>query len=350
MDPVTQGLIGGLFAQAGVRRGQMRRAAAVGALAGMAPDLDVLIRSSRDSLLAIEYHRHFTHSLAFVPIGAVVVALMLWPMLGSRVQGLPFVRFYVWALLGCASHGLLDAMTSYGTRLLWPLSDLRAAWNVVSVIDPLFTLPLALLLGLAIWRSRPRLAALAAAWCAVYLAIGALQQQRAETLTAEWAAASGIDAQRVVAKPGLGSLLLWRGLVDDGERLYVLAVRIVPGTEPMLWPGGSVASYRIEQAPVGSRLRHDLERFRHFSSGWLFVRDAASVTGEQFLGDFRYAIDPGGQRPLWGIRFDPARPEVGVRFDRTAEVGADDRAAFLARLAGRDPPAGPDNPVQRSSP
>jgi inner membrane protein len=316
----------------------------------MAPDLDVLIRSSQDGLLAIEYHRHFTHSLAFVPAGAMVVALVLWPLLGAPARNLSFARFYLWAVLGYGSHGLLDAMTSYGTRLLWPLSDLRAAWNVISVIDPLFTLPLMLLLGLALWRMRPRWAGVAAGWCVLYLAAGAFQQQRAESLTEAWASANGIEAERVVAKPGFANLVLWRGLVDDGERLHVVAVRILPGREPMLWAGGSVAKYTLDRAPAGSRLRVDLERFEHFSAGWLFAHEAGALPGERFLGDFRYAIDPGGQAPLWGIRFDPDRPEVGVRFDRTSDVGTADRVAFFARLAGRDPPAREDDPVLLSTP
>ena len=50
----------------------------------------------------------------------------------------------VWfiALLGYGTNGLLDACTTYGTLLLWPFSNARIAWNNVSVIDPLFTLPL----------------------------------------------------------------------------------------------------------------------------------------------------------------------------------------------------------------
>jgi len=35
----------------------------LGFLSGMAPDLDILIRSSTDPLLSLEYHRQFTHFL-----------------------------------------------------------------------------------------------------------------------------------------------------------------------------------------------------------------------------------------------------------------------------------------------
>ena len=40
----------------------------LGALAGAAPDLDVLIRSETDPLLALQYHRHFTHALLIAPL------------------------------------------------------------------------------------------------------------------------------------------------------------------------------------------------------------------------------------------------------------------------------------------
>jgi len=129
LDPLTQGLAGALAAQAGAPGRRMRIAAAAGGLAGMAPDLDVLIRSARDSLLAIEYHRHFTHALAFIPLGGLTVALVLWWPLRRLRPGLGFVSLYLWCLLGYASHGLLDTMTSYCTRLLWPRRLESRIWN-----------------------------------------------------------------------------------------------------------------------------------------------------------------------------------------------------------------------------
>ncbi|GAL32009.1 integral membrane protein [Vibrio maritimus] len=41
-------------------------AGALGLLSGLAPDIDVLIRSSHDPLLFLEFHRQFTHSLLFI--------------------------------------------------------------------------------------------------------------------------------------------------------------------------------------------------------------------------------------------------------------------------------------------
>lgn len=66
MDPVSQGTLGAVFAQTQGSAKYLGKAALIGALAGMAPDLDVLIRSNEDPLLFLEFHRQFTHSLLFI--------------------------------------------------------------------------------------------------------------------------------------------------------------------------------------------------------------------------------------------------------------------------------------------
>ncbi|MFU8877113.1 MAG: hypothetical protein ACNA7E_03155, partial [Wenzhouxiangellaceae bacterium] len=60
--------------------------------------------------------------------------------------------------------------------------------------------------------------------------------------------------------------------------------------------------------------------------------------GRMFVGDFRYAIDPAGGGPLWGILIQPGNPARPAEFIRTSRVTEQDRKAFLARLAGDDPP------------
>ena len=49
-----------------------------GLIAGMTPDLDILIKSSEDTLLSIQYHRHFTHSLFVAPILSLLVSVFLY--------------------------------------------------------------------------------------------------------------------------------------------------------------------------------------------------------------------------------------------------------------------------------
>ena len=123
----------------------------IGFLAGLVPDLDVLIRSSNDPILSLEYHRQFTHSLFFIPFGAFIVALMIFPLVK---RSLSLKTVYIASFLGYATHGLIDACTSYGTLIFWPFSDVRVAWNNISVVDPLFTIPILVLVFAAIIKRK----------------------------------------------------------------------------------------------------------------------------------------------------------------------------------------------------
>lgn len=107
-------------------QGAPAQAGLLGLLCGLAPDLDVLISSSTDPLLPLEYHRQFTHSLIFIPVGGLICALVLY-LLFARHRSLSFGATYLYCTLGYATHALLDSCTTYGTLLLWPFSDMRVA-------------------------------------------------------------------------------------------------------------------------------------------------------------------------------------------------------------------------------
>ena len=171
MDPVSQGVLGGAAALAISKNKHLPVAILCGILSGMAPDLDALIRSETDPLLYLEFHRQFTHSLIFIPIGGLICAILFYKTVAKRLS---FRQTYVYCFVGYATHGLLDACTSYGTQLFWPFSDRRIAWDAISIIDPLFTLPLIGLLGVAALRSSTLLGRLAMLWVFIYLSFAFL--------------------------------------------------------------------------------------------------------------------------------------------------------------------------------
>ena len=123
MDPLTHTLLGASFGYFGFgRRLGRATAAGVGALAGAAPDLDVLIGSAADPLIAVEYHRHFTHALPFAPVGAALVVglLLVYRPWRERWRG-HLGAVWACALAAWVSHCLLDSATSYGTQLMLSL-------------------------------------------------------------------------------------------------------------------------------------------------------------------------------------------------------------------------------------
>ena len=104
MDPITQGTVGAAFAQSTANKNNILRIGVIGFLAGLAPDLDVLIRSSNDPILFLEYHRQFSHSLFFIPFGSLIVALLIFPLIKKSMS---LKTVYIASFLGYATHGLL---------------------------------------------------------------------------------------------------------------------------------------------------------------------------------------------------------------------------------------------------
>ena len=144
MDPFTQGIVATAATQTYAKKNNIVIAGIIGFLAGLAPDIDIFIRSNTDPLLFLEYHRQFTHSLFFIPIGSFICAIVFYFIFAKRFN-LSFKFTYIFSLIGYSTHGVIDTFTTYGTQLLWPFTDARLAWNTISVIDPLFTLPVAFL-------------------------------------------------------------------------------------------------------------------------------------------------------------------------------------------------------------
>lgn len=329
MDPVTQGALGAALPQATTSKTRVAVAGILGFVSGMAADLDVLIRSDSDPLMFLEYHRQFTHSLIFIPVGGLLCALALHWIAGRR-WGLTFGRTFLFCTLGYATHALLDSCTSYGTMLFWPFSEERFSWSVVSIVDPLFTVPLVVLVVVAGLRRKPALARIALAWAGLYLAAGALQHQAALAMAAETAASRGHAPVRIEAKPSFGNILVWKTIYETPDRFYVDAVRA--GVRPRVFPGVSVAKLDpgrdLPWLDPTSRQARDVERFRRFSDGFV----AEDPERPNRIIDVRYSFVPNAVSALWSIELAPgAPPAAHVRY-RTHREHARESLGTLWRM------------------
>lgn len=339
MDILTHAVMGAALA-AGVasfraggeksaRVARRRVAAGVGAVAGLLPDADALIQSGGDALLVLDYHRHFTHALAFVPFGALLAAILLWPFLRRRIG---FGALYAYSFAGYLPHPLLDACTSYGTHLWLPFSARREAWNLIAVVDPLFTLLLAIPLFFFLRRAEST----AVRWSLVlglaYFGLGWFQQQRVEVAAVALAQTRGHQAAQLSAKPSMANLLLWRSVYVHDGRVQVDAFHL--GATVRHYPGDSVAlldAAAAQRVAAGDARRlQDIERFRTFSDGFV-VLDPGHPG---FVGDARYAMQPTAIAPIWGIewRGAGAPTEFVTRRDFSPAMRRD----FFAMLLGRD--------------
>jgi len=149
MDPLTHGITGALLGK-GFLSGRNERVAIFAATFGAVfPDIDTVAEFfSRDPLAIVKYHRAITHSFVALPFFAMLLAFLTPPALAflkrhyPQLRGLESPSRSMLAVIygvGIASHILLDGMTSFGTRMWYPISSRRVAWDLLFIIDLAFT-------------------------------------------------------------------------------------------------------------------------------------------------------------------------------------------------------------------
>ena len=301
MDPLSQGTVGAALAQSSASKKNIFKISVIGFLAGLAPDLDVLIQSSTDPILSLEYHRQFSHSLFFIPFGALIVALLIFPLVKKSMN---LKTVYIASFLGYATHGLLDACTSYGTLLFWPFSNERVTWNNISIIDPLFTIPALILAVTAIKTKKRIFSFFSIGWIIFYLSLGLVQYERALSAANDLAESRGHNPERLTLKPSFGNLILWKSIYQHEQTFYVDAIRTVRSSTVCL--GESIEIFDYQQHLSGldkeSQQARDVERFRWFSQDYLgFDEEKNLVT------DVRYSMLPNKIQPMWGLVIDGQR-------------------------------------------
>ncbi|HEV7765224.1 MAG TPA: metal-dependent hydrolase [Thermoanaerobaculia bacterium] len=316
MDPLTHALTGATLAWAATGSKLGRRSLIIGAAAALLPDVDVLIRSSTDPLLAIEHHRGFTHSLLFIPVGGVLAALPF----GVRRQGAILA-----GILAYASHTLLDAATTYGTQWFWPFSRYRVGLDIISIIDPLFTI--FVLAGvIAAWFGRRSIAVIALALCVAWLGVGFAQRERASAAQARLASARGDRLERGEVFPTIGNTIVWRSIYESKGMLRIDRIRVP-------WLGD--ATYTVtDTVPLATSDagQPDFERFAWFSNGWV----ARSSNDHTIIGDARYSLRTDRYDPVWGIRIHPESNPPIEWVDRSRKREPE-VAQLWNEILGRDP-------------
>jgi inner membrane protein len=328
MDPVTHGLIGATASQSFADKRTFRAAAFTGLASAMLADLDVFLSSASDPLLNLELHRQFTHSIVFIPIGALVATLLLWWFVKKY---LTVKETYLFSLAGYATAGLTDYFTSYGVHLLWPFSDTRYSLDIISVFDPLFTLGVLILSGMAFYKRKQLFAWLSFGWIIMYLLFGYTQQRKAMQVAEQMANDKNHEISQLIVKPTIANQWLWsiRYVYDDS--LYAAGVKLIPSAEPTIYEGESkpLLNWKEEfKSYEGTTLYNDIARFSKLSDGVLIQHPEQ----KHVIGDGRYSMLPTSVSPLWGIEIDTTNSDQHVRFGTYRDASEEVREAFLKML------------------
>lgn len=263
MDTLTHALSGALLARASASRPEPRRIAA-GFLACAAPDLDA-VAGLAGPVSYLLNHRGVTHSLILLPLWALALSWLLAKIV-REPRG--WRALYGITAMAIAAHIAGDLITSYGTMILAPLSDWRAAIGTTFIIDLWFSgiIVAGLVASLIAYRSRwPAAAALAV--LVGYVGFQYTQHERAR----EFAQRHAWPGAQVNVQPRPVSPFNWTVFVSDDEKHEYAHVNLVRSKPRRYSPGdGFIARVDspylpLDQAVWVRRMRYgevDQERTR----------------------------------------------------------------------------------------
>ncbi len=130
MDNLTHSLTGLMLSRAGLNR-FYPRATLLLIVAANIPDIDFAV-IARGPLYYFEQHRGITHSIAAAPVMALL-AVLFTCAIGRTMRG--WAVAWGLALIGVASHLLLDWTNVYGIRLLYPFSSQWFHLDLINLFD-----------------------------------------------------------------------------------------------------------------------------------------------------------------------------------------------------------------------
>ncbi len=308
MDSLTQIALGAAVGEATLGHRVGRKAAAWGAFLGTLPDLDVVFNPFLDAVQQLAIHRSFSHSFLFAMAAAPAIGWLLHRLHQRRH---PSASWKAWSALAwwcLATHIVIDLFTVYGTQIFWPLTDHPYGLDAIFIVDPLYTLPLAigLLVGLVSRRSR-RAVWWGLAVSSAYLAWALTAKAWAHGAFEEGFATQGIPVERMMSNPSPLNTILWMGMAETDDTLWVATYSLLDRAPP----SSASAIPRHTSALDAHRQDRGVERLEWFSKGW-WIADTTGVrpaiVDPRFGRSDLFLADEG----VWTFRFELLADSTGA--------------------------------------
>lgn len=326
MDSVTQIVLGAAVGEKILGKKLGNKALLYGAIAGTIPDLDVYVGKLFDPITAIEIHRGFSHSVLFF--------VLLSPLLGwltSRIEqkrGVNFKQATWFWFLGLLTHALLDAFTTWGTQLFYPL-DIRLSLHSIFVIDPLYTLPFlfCLIMVMRYKRTNPKREKwnrLGLIISTSYLMLTVLVQQVVKLKFEEALAEKQIAYNRKIVKPSPFNIILWNTVVET-EKGYYIGDYSFFDSQPI----GFDFYPKQEELITDIQTEKVITQLQWISEGWWLITEKE---GKLFLNDIRFGLLSADRKnPEFAFSY-----ELIVRGDSVQAVEVTNKSKGRAKQLLRD--------------
>lgn len=263
MDTITHALSGALAARlVKPSRDAAARTAdcmVLGAAAAAFPDTDVVL-SYLSPLAYLYHHRGVTHSVLLAPLWALLLAA-IWTVVRRDRAG--FAIYFLIATIGLGMHILGDLITSFGTMIFAPFSDVRLEWGTTFIIDLWFTGIILAALVFTWWLRASRLPAFIGL-CALcgYVGLQWIEKNRAIAFGEAHAQEAGLTGAEVSALPRPVSPFNWMMIVAEPDRYHYAFVNLHRSRSPVVDDNaGFIASLDGQYQPPATVRWQTVERF-----------------------------------------------------------------------------------------
>jgi inner membrane protein len=340
MDSVTQIALGAAVGEATLGSRVGKKAPLWGAALGTLPDLDVLANPFVSEVTALAIHRGFTHSLLFI-----VLATPLFGALLHRLHANDNASARSWSVLvflTLATHVLLDCLTSYGTQVFYPFSDYAVILGTIFVIDPLYTVPLLVGLGIALMYTpgarRRRVANyVGLGLSSLYMLLTVANKLHVNAVFDDALARQGLDMERVFTKPMPLTNVLWSAIAEDSTGYWI-------GYYSLFDESTQIDFHRV---PKNHDLLDDawnsaaVQRLRWFSRGYFTVsqRDGHRYVHDLRFGRSDFGVGIGTAPYVFTFRLTEGRDGDVTGFRQTDPAFSLDTETvkrYFARVAGTE--------------
>ena len=314
MDTITHALLGTLAARATAPKTPtaedipLKTRLIVGGTAAAFPDIDFFTLWIDPLSFISDWHRGITHSIAMLPLWAVVLGFLLALIARRQHQWRDFILI---CAISISTHIATDLITSWHTVIFAPFSDYRPSLNWTFIIDPIFT---AIILGgllIAWWQKSLRLAQVGVLVLAGYIGLQAFWHQQATQVARDYAQSQGWQGTRVSAMPQPFSPLNWKLVIDNGDHYQVSYLKlytnhVAPISKVKAATFWDINDYyrpraalhwrrytRVSNTPLVKQVwQHPLlKRYRRFASYPMLYRiDQAGAEQCVWFGDLRFVL------------------------------------------------------------
>ncbi|MFK7832700.1 MAG: metal-dependent hydrolase [Winogradskyella sp.] len=282
MDSLTQIVLGAAVGEAVLGKKVGNKAMLYGAIAGTIPDLDVLASNFTDTVSALAIHRGFTHSILFSVLFAPVFGWLV-----SRYETFKDFKgwswLFFWAFL---THPILDAHTTWGTQLFWPL-DLRLAFKTIFVVDPLYTVPFLVFLILTMFQKRTSKKrqiynTIGLTISTIYLGFTFILKDVAFTKFEDALLTQSIAYNQIDTRPSPLNTILWNANIET-ENDYLLGTYSFFDSKEITFE-----TYPKNHHLLGNLSNNEkVQRMIAISEGWYTI---TKTNGKVYYNDLRFGL------------------------------------------------------------